>query len=189
MSRLRSRLSFANVLAFAALFIALGGAAYAAGTVNGKSIVDHSITGKDIKQGSIPVTALKKIPTGPQGLRGPIGPAGPAGSAGAAGAAGPAGAPGSAVAYAHVNADGTLDAANSKNIASTNLTAQPGYYCVLPSVPVKNVITSGEGGLVGRVYDSSFEDHVTSCPEGAASVEEVKIGGGFVNGAFYIVFN
>jgi hypothetical protein len=186
MSRFRIRPSFANLTAFVALFIALGGAAYAAGTINGKSIVDHSITGKDIKQGSIPLTALKKIPVGQQGQRGPAGPAGPVGSAGAAG---PAGAAGSAVAYAHVNADGTLDAAKSKNIASTKLTAQPGYYCVLPSVPVKSVIADGDGGLVGRIYDSSFEDFITSCPEGAASVEIVKAGGGFVDSAFYIVFN
>lgn len=183
MARLRKRLSFANVTAFIALFVALGGAAYAAGTISGKSIVDHSITGKDIKQGSIPLTALKKLPVGPEGPKGATGPAGPAGPKG------PTGAPGSAVAYAHVNADGTLDEENSKNIASTKLTAQPGYYCVLPSVPVSNVIADGDGGLVGHVFDASFEDHVTSCPDGAATVEEIKVGGGFVNGAFYIVFN
>jgi hypothetical protein len=180
MSRFRIRPSFANVTAFVALFIALGGAAYAAGTINGKSIIDHSITGKDIKKGSIPLTALKKLPVGDQGPKGATGPGGPAG---------PTGASGSAVAYAHVNADGTLDAANSKNIASTKLTAQPGYYCVLPSVPVKNVIAGGDGGLVGRVYNSSFEDFVTSCPDGAASVEIMKAAGGFIDSAFFVVFN
>jgi hypothetical protein len=180
MTPLRKRLSFANVTAFIALFVALGGAAFAAGTISGKSIVDHSITGKDIKQGSIPLSALKKLPVGQEGPKGATGPAGPVG---------PAGAPGSAVAYAHVNADGTLDAGNSKNIASTKLTAQPGYYCVLPSVPVKNVVADGDGGLVGRFYNASFEDFVTSCPEGAASVEIVKAGGGFVDSAFFIVFN
>lgn len=179
MSWFRSKLSFANVTAFIALFIALGGAAYAAG-ITGDSIVNHSITGKDIKKGSIPLTALKKLPVGEEGKRGPAGPAG---------SPGPAGAPGSAVAFAHVNADGTLDVANSKNIAATSLTAQPGYYCVLPSVPVKSVIADSDGDLVGRIVNTSFEDFVTSCPPGAASVEIHKEGGGFVDNAFFIVFN
>jgi hypothetical protein len=171
MQRLRSKLSFANVTAFIALFVALSGAAYAANSVNGKDIINGSITGKDIKKASIPLTALKKLP---------VGTPGPAGAPGA---------PGSALAYGHVNADGSLDAANSKNIALTKLTAQPGYYCVLASVPVKNVLVGGDGGLVGRIYDASFNDFVTSCPEGAASVEIAKLAGGLTNSAFFIVFN
>lgn len=174
MQRLRSKLSFANVTAFAALFIALGGGAYAAGTINGGNIINGTITGKDIKKGSIPLTALKKLP---------VGTPGPAGAPGAPGA------PGSALAYGHVNADGSLDAANSKNISLTKLTAQPGYYCVSASVPVKNVLVGGDGGLVGRVYNASFEDFITSCPDGAASVEIQKNSGGFTNSAFFIVFN
>jgi hypothetical protein len=174
MPRIRRNLTFANVMACAAVFIALGGVAYAAATISGKNIINHSITGKDIKKASIPLTALKNIPEGK------------------AGPAGPAGAPGSALAYAHVNADGTLDSANSRNIASTKLTAQPGYYCVLPSVAVHNVIADGDGGLTGRIVNTSFEDHVTSCPDGAASVETFKFNTNkfeFVDSSFYIVFN
>ena len=175
MQRLRSKLSFANVTAFIALFVALSGAAYAANSINGKDIINGSITGKDIKQGSIPLTALKKLP---------VGTPGPAGTPGAPGA------PGSALAYAHVNADGTLDAANSKNVGATKLTVQPGYFCVSPTVPVKNVIAGGDGSLVGYVFNASFEDFITSCPEGAATVEVHKASDGTpVNADFFILFN
>lgn len=174
MQRLRSKLSFANVTAFIALFVALSGAAYAANSINGKDIINGSITGKDIKQGSIPLTALKKLP---------VGTPGPAGAPGAPGA------PGSALAYGHVLANGTLDPANSKNIAATKQTAQPNYYCVTPSVPAKSVVVGGDGGLVGNVYNASFNDFITSCPDGAASVEIFKVGGGGASKDFFIVFN
>ncbi len=41
-SKLRSRLSFANVTALSALFVALGGSSYAAVKVNGKNIKNRS---------------------------------------------------------------------------------------------------------------------------------------------------
>src|SRR5262245_22322781 len=102
-----------NIVGVVAIFLALSGTTFAAQQV---------------------VTGGKAA----KGKRGPRGPAGPPGAAGAAGA------PGSAVAYAHVNADGTLDAANSKNVSESNWigAGQPGYYCVTPSVPVKNFVVS-----------------------------------------------
>ena len=168
MTRLRSLFTYANVMATIAVFLALGGVAVAGGKIGGGAIKDHSLTGRDIKKGSIPLTALKKIPVGKEG------PAGPAGSA---------------LAFAHVNADGTLDAANSKNIAASKVTAQSNYYCVTPSVPVSNVIAGGESGLVGRVYDASFHDPITSCPDGAAVVEIRKVSGQAVSSDFFVVFN
>ncbi|HZP43038.1 MAG TPA: collagen-like protein, partial [Candidatus Binatia bacterium] len=50
-----------------------------------------------------------------------LGLQGPPGAKGDVGAPGTPGAPGTAVAYAHVNADGTVDAANSKNVTSANV--------------------------------------------------------------------
>ena len=177
MSRFRNRITYANVISTLALVLVLGGGTAIAASQFGK----ETIGGRAIKKESIGpaklTSAAKAALVGPKGATGPAGPAGPTG------------APGSAVAYAHVNADGTLDGSQSKNIASTSLTAQPGYYCVLPAVPVKNVIAGGDGGIVGHVFDASFEDHFTACPDGAAAVEEFKVGSGFVNGAFYIAFN
>ena len=94
-------------------------------------------------------------------------------------------------AYAHVNADGTLDAANSKNIASSKVVTT-GYYCVVPSVAATNAVASGDGGTVPRVYDGGFADPFTSCPDGAGVVESYVYSGGtfsHANHDFYIVFN
>ena len=53
LERLRGRLSYANVVATLALFIALGGSSYAALTVTGNNVRNGSLTGKDIKRNSL----------------------------------------------------------------------------------------------------------------------------------------
>jgi hypothetical protein len=53
LERLRGRLSYANVVATLALFIALGGSSYAALTVTGKNVRNGSLTGKDVKRNSL----------------------------------------------------------------------------------------------------------------------------------------
>ena len=50
---LRSRLTYANVVATLALFSALGGSAYATLRVTGANVVDGSLTGADIRNGSL----------------------------------------------------------------------------------------------------------------------------------------
>jgi hypothetical protein len=78
---MRSRLTFANVISCLALFIALGGASYAA-----TQLPKNSIGSKQIKKGSIQVNDLSKGarkvlatpgPRGPVGATGAVGPAGP----------------------------------------------------------------------------------------------------------------
>jgi hypothetical protein len=78
------RLSYSNVIATLALFIALSGSAYAA----------TKIDGRDIKRKSIPLNRLAKVPIGEHGKPGPAGPKGEVGSSGAPGAPGAAGAVG-----------------------------------------------------------------------------------------------
>jgi hypothetical protein len=51
--RLRGRLTYSNVVATLALFIALGGSSYAALTVTGKNVRNGSLTGKDLKRNSV----------------------------------------------------------------------------------------------------------------------------------------
>jgi hypothetical protein len=183
MNRLSNKLTYANVVASIALFIALaGGTAFAASQFEKESIPTRAFKKESIGPGKLTKAAKAA-------LQGPAGPKGANGAAGPAGPAGPAGAAGSAVAYAHVNADGTLDAANSKNIAEARQTASPGYYCVTPSVPFHVAIAGGYGGIVGRYYNASLEDPFTSCPDGAIIVEVVKSSGGFVSSPFYIVFD
>jgi hypothetical protein len=51
--RIRPKLSFANVVSVIALFVALGGGAYAAATIRGSDVVNNSLTGKDIRESTL----------------------------------------------------------------------------------------------------------------------------------------
>ena len=82
LSKLRSRLTYANVMATVALFVALGGSSYAAIKVSGKNVKDRSLTGKDIKKSSLTTAEVRnhsllgkdfrpgQLPSGPQGPQG-----------------------------------------------------------------------------------------------------------------------
>ena len=118
-------------VAMLALFVALSGTAVAttSALITGRQIKNGSITGLDVKNKSLTPRDFRGSVRGPRGLRGLTGPAGTQGAPGAAGASG---APGSAVAYARVNADGTVDEANSKNVADANVThPDAGIYCFI----------------------------------------------------------
>jgi hypothetical protein len=58
--RLLRHLSFSNVIAMLALFVALGGAAYAGTTINGSSIKNGSVGGGKLKNETITANKLKK---------------------------------------------------------------------------------------------------------------------------------
>ena len=53
MSHLRRKLTYANVVATLALFVALGGSSYAALIITGASVKNGSLTGKDLKDNSV----------------------------------------------------------------------------------------------------------------------------------------
>ncbi len=61
MKRLRKQMSFANVMSVTAVFIALGGAAYAGTKINGKSIKNGSIPAGKLKANVL--TGLDKCPS------------------------------------------------------------------------------------------------------------------------------
>jgi hypothetical protein len=84
LSRLASRLTYANVMATLALFIALGGGAYAA-----VKLPRNSVGSVQIKNGAVTpqkvagsTRAVFRGQTGPQGPKGATGPQGPQGNAG-----------------------------------------------------------------------------------------------------------
>ena len=100
---IRSRLSFANVIAMVALFVALGGSSYAAlnlpkGSVGATQLRKNAVTSPKVKPGSLLLsdfrasqrTALR----GPQGLQGAQGDQGPRGEKGEKGDTGAKGSPG-----------------------------------------------------------------------------------------------
>lgn len=93
MSRVRSGLSYANVMATLAFFLALGGGAYAAvklprnsvgsrqikaNAVRSSKVKNGSLLGRDFKEGELPRGATgARGPGGPKGDRGSTGPRGP----------------------------------------------------------------------------------------------------------------
>ena len=115
-----------NVIAMLALFIALTGTTYAASnaligknTVASSQVVNGSLQTKDLSG------KARKALKGNRGLRGLRGPQGAKGATGAQGVQGIAG---TARAYAVVAADGTVNAALSKNITVNKNGA--GTYCL-----------------------------------------------------------
>lgn len=58
--RLRRHLSYANVMATVAVFLALGGVSYAATQINGKNIVKHSIGAGKLKKKTLGSKQVKK---------------------------------------------------------------------------------------------------------------------------------
>lgn len=60
MKALRDRLTYANVTATLALFVALGGSSYAAFKISGRDIAAHTITGRNIKANSIGGRQIKE---------------------------------------------------------------------------------------------------------------------------------
>ena len=107
MSRL-PRPRHATVVAYLALFVALGGTSYAAITVTGSNVTDESLTGQDVRDGSLRSRDVENntltssdvrdsslrerdfLPGSlPQGERGPAGPEGAKGDTGPVGPPGP----------------------------------------------------------------------------------------------------
>jgi hypothetical protein len=106
--KLRSRLTYANVMSSIAVFVVLGGSAYAAATlpknsVGAKQIKKNAVSSSKVKDGSLTLKDFKagqlssnNGAAGPQGPKGDTGAAGPKGDTGATGAKGDKGATGDA---------------------------------------------------------------------------------------------
>jgi hypothetical protein len=129
-------------------------------------------------------------PSGRNGLNGANGLNGVNGSIGKEGATGKEGkpgAPGSALAYAHVNSDGTVDPANtSSNITNANITHALGSnyeFINLPFTPhsVTAIIGFG-GGVNDDIYAAVLGPHAA----GVAIYDKTEKE---TNDNFYIVFN
>ncbi len=136
MKGISSRLTYANVVATLALFIALGGASYAA-----IKLPKNSVGTKQLKQGA--VTKAKISASAQKALVGQAGPPGPAG---------PAGAPGSALGYAYLDKGGNLIASRSKGIAGVSP----------PCASVEVQCTSAEppAGISDLCFKLEFTPHV-----------------------------
>src|SRR2546423_5786288 len=138
MMRIVRRLSYANVIATLALFIALGGGAYAVSTlpkdsVGTKQIKDKAVTPKKVASATVKLFKGQKGDQGPQGLQGVQGLQGLQGlhgDKGDKGDNGSNGADGTALAYAEV-VNNTVVSANSKNFSQAFVgNPNGGFYCI-----------------------------------------------------------
>lgn len=176
------------IVALIALCVALGGSAYAASQINGKNIKNGTITGKKLHSRTITsrqiarstVRALKNR----RGLRGPRGYKGPKGDKGA---------DGTAVAYARLAADGTIDTTRVKGITQANIShPSAGIYCVSLSFAARNVLATLEPTATGNelVYASiPAPTPSLGCPAGAVTVQVRHSGGAAVDAPLYVAFN
>jgi hypothetical protein len=147
-----------TVIAYASLFVALGGTGYAAtqlptNSVGSAQIRNGSIQQRDLARGVVskrnakfseavtgvvtdPASGiLNVVVSATDGAAGPAGPVGPQGAdsatPGPQGGQGPTGPRGSALGFAHVAANGIIDAAHSTpNAVVTKAPATNGTYCI-----------------------------------------------------------
>jgi hypothetical protein len=176
----RRHLNYANVVATLALVFAMSGGALAA-----KHYLINST-----KQ--INPKVLKKLKgntgkTGKTGVTGPSGVAGPTGPQGGTGKEGAKGVPGSAVAYAHIESNGTIDASQtSSNITSANIshTVNSNYqFSNLPFTVHSVIVSLGFGNHVNDIVIGQVTgDH-------AAEAATYNDGKSREDASFYIVFN
>src|ERR1700755_226048 len=151
MGFLRRHLTYANVAASLALFLALGGAAYAATQLPKNSVGTNQIRKEAVTAAKIAEKARQQL----QGARGPQGPQGPQGKTGKTGAKGATGARGAQGNTGAPGADGTGPAfeavatpavpttiATNTQVAALSLA--PGQYATSANV----VVQGGAGATV-----------------------------------------
>jgi hypothetical protein len=164
--RITRHLRYANVMATIGVFIALGGASYAAvalpaNSVGTKQLKKSAVAGPKIKKSAVSSAKVKdgSLQRGDfasgtllQGPQGPQGPKGDQGQNGAPGAKGESGEPGTARAYGHVLFTGKLS--RSKNVLSiTN--PSPGRFCIALAPSIDPATT-------GLVATPDFESDSTT---------------------------
>jgi hypothetical protein len=122
--RLRERMTYGNVVATLALFVALGGTSYAAVTlprnsVGATQLRTGAVRSDEVKDRSLGVSDLslgaRRSLQGQQGVPGPVGPQGPPGDPG-----GTIGTPGSpALALTYVAQEGTAPGTTGNSVVAT----------------------------------------------------------------------
>ena len=175
LSRIRPRLSYANVMATIAVFIALGGSSYAAITITSKQVKNGTLTSVDLKDnaavksadvvnGSLLAGDFKagQLPAGapgPQGLKGEpgaagsigptgdTGPQGQKGDIGAQGLKGDTGPVGPSNGYSVAKSTTLVESTSNQEIASLTLPA--GDYIVTTS---GTMVNGGTTDIVGSAY-------------------------------------
>ncbi len=145
------RPTYANVMATAAMFVALGGTSYAVArlpkaSVGEQQLKDSAVTSLKIKDGTIAAgdLAASALLAGPRGARGAEGPTGPQGGAGPAGPRGPS----DALFAAGANA--TFSTSANVRATLATLSAVPaGNYVIVASAQIGSW---EQAGFIGRCW-------------------------------------
>ena len=164
-----------KALALVMLLVLVGaGSATAAKMITGKEIADRTITGVDVKKGTLKANHLTAgAQTSLKGATGPAGPQGPAGPAGAAGAVGPAGKDGGPNRYAEVSAAGVLQE-DVRNIDQTQVDhPAAGQYCF--TFPSGDRPTSGAANGTGSDTIATLQISPTGAIPGCPAAANVQV--------------
>jgi hypothetical protein len=171
----------ATIIASLALFVALGGGAWAAANslISGSQIKNHSIAAKKLTRHAI------RTLHGRRGARGPAGPQG---------ATGPQGPAGNARAFAHIKPNGTFDAAHSLGLTAANYNHNgAGKYCFFGlSFTPHNVVATIDGANAGSSMGAAARVVLGStnvCPSGVQVAVLTSKSGSLGNFGAYILFN
>lgn len=202
-SKVRARLTYANVVSSVCLFVVLGGTSYAVATgsvgsaqlkdnsVRSRDIRNNDLRSKDVKDASLLAKDFKagQLPAGPAGPPGPQGAQGAQGSKGDKGDPGQPGAPGTARAYAVVdvsNCPGSpfpaCEIERGKGVAYA-VRVGTGVYCVgvtgidaaaSDSVAIVSVAISG---VVGNLMTVNWRRKNLACASNEFEVETFRVFG------------
>jgi hypothetical protein len=190
MGRLRKQMTYANVMSSIAVFVVLGGGAYAAATlpknsvgstqikanaVSSSKVKDGSLLSKDFKPGQLVAGAR-----GATGATGATGTAGTAGAKGDKGDKGDTGAAGAVRAYGVMRSDGTLVGARSKNVTVSNVPGNPlGAFCVTPTADSGIDATKTTIVLTPDYNDGDGVFHIVQTVLATAATQPPDCPGGF----------
>jgi hypothetical protein len=180
LAKIRAAATYANVIATLALFLALGGGAYAAlklpkasvgtkqlktGAVVSSKVGDHSLLAKDFKPGQLPAGA--------------IGPQGPQGTQGVQGEQGVPGTPGTPATslFAYVSHDGI--AVYGKGVVAANVDSNSLFTVTFDRnldhcVPTGNVGVGNPGAAPGH-FIQTFPDAVLTASLDASHPNQVNV--------------
>ena len=153
--RLRPRITYANVVASIALFLALCGGAYAASqlpknSVGSAQLKKGAVTAAKVKPGSLLASNFKagQLPAGPKGEQGAKGATGAKGEQGKEGEQGKTGPPGSPWTIGVLPSGATLKGAFTIATTVTTLQERVGtqisFGIPLASAPIANLIYAGD---------------------------------------------
>ena len=197
LARVRCHLSFANVVSMLALFVALGGGAYAMtlprNSVGTNQLKKNAVTSSRIKAGAVTGSKVKAHSLLSDDFAAGQLPAGARGATGATGPKGHQGAPGTAVAYGAFagSSTGVTISGPVKNLSADNVSrAGAGAYCFSAlSFAPNNVVATLDSSFTSGFVTASTTPF-GPCPVGTqAEVKTFDATGVAADRSFSVLFN